>query len=196
MKKILILLIVLPFSCKDATTSNISNALDIEQDTLAASNLQDNIDQSVIDIWQDYLKEHPEFKSDRMPESWFFHNNEADANRLAELVLKGKKKASSGLYYMYKAANVGLPAIGTKHIITDFSGKAKAIIQTTKVDTIPFNKISEAYAALDMGTDIEPLDAWKKAHWEFFSSVFNENNTVPTENMLVVCEWFEMVYKQ
>nr|WP_299779746.1 hypothetical protein [uncultured Formosa sp.] len=40
-------------------------------------------------------------------------------------------------------------------------------METMKVDTIPFNLISIEYTQLDMGTDIEPLQKWKKAHWDF-----------------------------
>jgi uncharacterized protein YhfF len=68
-----------------------------------------------------------------------------------------KKQAGSNLYYFYKEANADLPKIGTKSIVTDFDGKARAIIEIKKVDTISFNQISKAYAPLDMGMHIEPL---------------------------------------
>ncbi len=87
-----------------------------------------------------------------------------------------------------------MPKIGAKQIITDFEGKAQAVIETTKVDTIPFNKISVAYAELDMGTTVEPLKKWQKAHWDFFSSVLTEFGEKPTEEMLVVCESFEIIW--
>ncbi|MDB2606672.1 ASCH domain-containing protein, partial [Zobellia sp.] len=113
---------------------------------------------------------------------------------LAELVANGKKQAGSGLYTWYQDANADLPKTGMKHIITDFDGKAQAIIEIIKVDTIPFNEISETYAAMDMGTEIEPLKKWKKAHWEFFTSTMKERKKEPTENMLVVCEYFETIW--
>lgn len=147
-------------------------------------------------MWGNFTESNPEFKNEEMPESWFFHNNEYDANRLAELILNGKKKAGSGLYFWYEEANADLPKIGTKHIITDFSGKARAIIEIKKVDTIPFNRISEDYAEMDMGTKIEPLKKWKKAHWDFFETALKESREQPTEEMLVVCERFETVWPE
>ena len=152
------------------------------------------IDPSVQEMWESFTQSNAEFKEEEQPESWFFHDNEEDANRLAELVLKGKKQAGSGLYSWYAEANADLPSVGTKHIITDFDGTARAIIQIKKVDTIPFNEISEAYAALDMGTTVEPLQKWKKAHWDFFASTMKESEQEPTEDMLVVCEYFETVW--
>ena len=155
---------------------------------------KDGIDSTVYEMWTDFSESNPEFKDDEIPESWFFHNNENDANRLGELVASGKKKAGSGLYLWYEEAKANLPAIGTKHIITDFDGKAKAIIEITKVDTIPFNQISKEYAAMDMGTEIESLVKWKKAHWDFFAKAMEESGEKPTEEMLVVCERFEKIW--
>ncbi|PRX56455.1 ASCH domain-containing protein [Flagellimonas meridianipacifica] len=145
-------------------------------------------------MWKDYTESNPRAENEQIPESDFFHNNREDANRLAELTLKGKKKASSGLYRLYKQYNVDLPSVGAIQIITDFDGKAKAIIKNVSVDTIPFNKISKEYAELDMGTDIEPLKKWKKAHWDFFENFLKESGEKPTEEMLIVCVRFEKVW--
>lgn len=155
---------------------------------------ENGIDQSVSELWESYTSSNPQFKNEEMPEAWYFHDNREDANRLATLVVKGKKKASSGLYAWYKEANVDLPKLGRKHIITDFDGKAKAIIEIKKVDTIPFNKISAAYAEMDMGTNIEPLKKWQKAHWDFFSGALKESGKSPSEEMLIVCESFETIW--
>lgn len=57
---------------------------------------------------------------------------------------------------------------------------AKAIIEIKKVDTIPFNQISREYAQMDMGTKIEPLKKWRKAHWNFFKKVMEEDGKMPT----------------
>lgn len=190
MKKLTIILILILVSCKSETKTEITSETKMDSEM----NTENKVDQSVIDMWQLYTNAHPEFKNDDMPESWYFHNNKTDANRLADLVVSGKKKAGSGLYSMYQKYEADLPIVGTKHIVTNFSGKAQAIIKIVKVDTIPFNKITKDYAALDMGTDIEPLQKWRKAHWDFFSSVFEDSKEKPTENMLVVCEWFETIW--
>ncbi|WP_299116012.1 ASCH domain-containing protein [uncultured Winogradskyella sp.] len=174
MRNVVIILLLALLSCKGETESEI--------------------DQSVYNMWDDFTKANPEFKQEELPESWFFHNNKIDANRLAQLVVSGKKQADSGLYAWYKAANADLPSVGAKHIITNFEGKAQAIIQIKKVDTIPFNKISETYAKMDMGTNISALKKWKKAHWDFFSQTLEESGNKPTENMLVVCESFETIW--
>lgn len=71
-------------------------------DSKAEGSTETKIDPTVYKMWYDYSQAHPEAKSDGMPESWFFHDNQKDANRLAKLVIIGKKRASSGLYKWYE----------------------------------------------------------------------------------------------
>ena len=178
MRHLTIILFLILVSCKSETKS------------------ENEIDKTVYEMWNNYTRSNSEFKNNEIPESWYFHNNKDDANRLAKLTLNGKKRAGSSLYALYQKYNVDLPKVGTKQIITDFDGKALAIIETKKVDTIPFHKISKDYAEMDMGTKIDPLKKWKKAHWDFFASVMEESGEKPTEEMLIVCEMFEIIWPE
>ena len=186
--KIILLLFIGTLSCKTETKkeSNIITESKIE--------LENKVEKTVLELWNDFIKVNPNFKESDIPESDFFHNNKFDADRLAQLILIGKKKASSGLFILYKQYNIDLPKIGAMKIVTDYNGGAKAIIKTTHVDTIPFYKISDEYAQLDMGTSAEPLKKWKKAHWDFFSEFLKENDGKMDEKMLVVCEKFETIW--
>jgi len=194
MKCLTIILFLIFISCKNE--SKTKPEIQTETQTETETESENVIDESVSEMWNNYIEANPELKDEEIPESDFFHNNREDANRLAELTLNGKKKASSGLYSLYKQYNVDLPKVGTKQIVTDFDGKAKAIIENTSVDTIPFNEISKDYAELDMGTDVDPLEKWKKAHWDFFESFLKENGEKPTEDMLVVCVRFETIWPE
>lgn len=186
MKQLTIFLFLFLISCKTETKTEIK-----PQEEVVTKN---GIDKTVYEMWNSFTESNPKFKKDELPDAQFFHDNEKDAYRLAELIVSGKKKAGSGLYLWYKEANADLPKAGTKLIVTDFNGKAQAIIETKKVDTIAFNKVSKEYAILDMGTAIEPLKKWKKAHWEFFANAMEQNGQKPTKEMLVVCEWFETIW--
>lgn len=190
MRHLTIILFLILISCKTDKKTEINAQVETEKELVT----ENGIDKTVYEMWNNFTDSNPEFKKDELPDSDFFHDNEKDANRLAELIINGKKKASSGLYIWYKEANADLPKIGTKLIVTDFNGKARAIIETKKVDTIPFNQISKDYAESDMGTNIEPLEKWKKAHWEFFTNALEQNGQKPTDEMLVVCERFEKIW--
>jgi len=150
---------------------------------------------AVESMWTNFKKAHPEVQEEQ-PESYFFHDNKKDADRLAKLILDGKKKAGSGLYLWYEEAKAPLPEVGTKIIVTNFKGIPQAIIETTKVDTIPFNKVSSNYAQMDMGTEIDALNKWKKAHWDFFANAMEESGEQPTETMLIVCERFKTIWPE
>ncbi|VXA91542.1 ASCH domain-containing protein [Maribacter litoralis] len=192
MRHISIFLFLILVGCKNETKNKTE--IGTENQSEITTVIENGIDQSVSEMWNDFVQSNPEFKNDEIPESDFFHNNEKDANRLAKLTLNGKKRASSGLYSLYEQYNADLPTVGIKQIVTDFNGNAKAIIENVSVDTIPFNKISKEYAAMDMGTDIEPLKKWKKAHWDFFESFLKESGKKPTEEMLVVTVEFEKIW--
>ncbi len=47
---------------------------------------------------------------------------------------------------------------------------------------------------MDMGTAIEPLKKWEKAHWDFFANAMEQSGEKPTEEMLIVCERFETIW--
>ena len=192
MRHISIFLFLILVGCKNETKNKTEIGTENQSEMMTET--EDGIDQSVSEMWNKFIQLNPEFKNDEIPESDFFHNNEKDANRLAELTLTEKKRASSGLYSLYEQYNADLPSIGTKQIVTDFNGKAKAIIENVSVDIIPFNKISKEYAELDMGTDIEPLGKWKKAHWEFFENFLKESGGKPTEEMLIVAVEFKKIW--
>jgi len=192
MRPLTIVLFLFLISCKTETKNETKSQVETEK----VVETENRIDKSVYEMWNNFTESNSEIKKDELPESDFFHNNRKDANRLAELTVHGKKKASSGLYILYKQYNVDLPKVGNKQIITDFDGKAKAIIETKRVDTIPFNKITKEYAELDMGTNIEPLEKWKKAHWDFFESFMKESGEKPTEDMLIVCQRFETIWTE
>ena len=180
---LLLLLLLVLISCKPEPKNEATKETAVED--------------SVSQMWEDYTASNPEFKKDEIPEFWFFHDNKADADRLANLTLNGKKTAmTSGLYVWYEEVGAELPSIGTKHIVTNFEGGAQAIIEITQVDTIPFNQLPKEYAAMDMGTSGESLEKWRKAHWKFFSKIMEENGEQPSEDMLIVFEQFKTIWPE
>lgn len=118
-----------------------------------------------------------------------FGNTKKEADYLANLILAGKKKATSSLYESYKAKNKFLPKKGNKVIVKDSKGKEKCIIQITKVSTRPFNKITKAFAKKE-GEGNLSLSYWKKTHKKFFAKRLKRLNKKFDEKILVVCEEF------
>lgn len=151
---------------------------------------------SVIEMWERYRALAKETSCDinNAYTSWYFDNNEKDANELAELVLNGTKKATASLYELYEIENEELPKVGDLSIITNWDGIAQCIIQTTNIEIVPYKDVTEEFAATE-GEGDKSLAYWKKAHWNYFSSEMKKIGMEPNEDMLVVCEKFEVVYK-
>ncbi|VUD69400.1 hypothetical protein TDB9533_04767 [Thalassocella blandensis] len=126
--------------------------------------------------------------------SWYFCDNEHDANELVELVVKGKKRATASVFELYEKENEKVPTVGKHSVITDWYGQARCVIKTTHVNLVSFNEVSETYASKEGEGDLS-LEYWKKVHWECFGRDMESHNLIPRESMLIVCEEFEVVFK-
>ena len=124
-------------------------------------------------------------------DEWAFGS---DADKLADLVCKGIKTATSSAYALYEIEGESLPGVGEYSVILDSKGDAKCVIKTTKVYVAPFDMISETHAYKE-GEGDKSLDYWREVHRDFFTSSLAEAGLAFTEQMDVVCEEFEVVYK-
>ena len=152
-------------------------------------------DKSVIKLWNNFIQNRTEFENFFMPKSWYFCDNERDANECAELVVKHIKQATSTSMWWYETYNYPIPEIGDLNIITDWNGKAKAIIRTILVEKIPFKEITEEYAKIE-GEGDKSLHYWKKVHWDYYTREMKSQNASPTKNMIIVCERFKTIWPE
>ncbi|SHI76124.1 ASCH domain-containing protein [Lutispora thermophila] len=152
--------------------------------------------ESVKRMWEEYLSSEGEKPSatDRKYSAWHFCDNREDADELAQLVVQGIKRATASLYLSYEADNQELPKVGDYSIITDWDGIAQCIVRTEKVDILPFKDVTAEFAALE-GEGDKSLEYWRDCHWRYFSREIRPLGKEPSEDMLVVCEEFEVVYK-
>lgn len=153
--------------------------------------------ESVIKMWKDYLFSlgEDEKQTEKKYSAWYFCDNEQDADELAQLVLEGTKKATASLFDIYEfEKDQPLPQKGDHNIITNWQGEAVCIIKTTNVEVVPFKYVTEEFARTE-GEGDKSLEYWKNAHWHYFSRETKKIGKEPDENMLVVCEKFEVVHK-
>jgi len=151
------------------------------------------VDSSVINIWNNFIVNHPEFKGKSIPNSWHFCNEEKDANECAQLVIQGVKKATSPFLWWFEKTNQTLPKIGDLNIVTDWNGLAKAIIETTQVDQLPFNQITDYHAKIE-GEGDQSLAFWKMVHWDYYTREMAPFGETPTQEMIIVFEQFKTVF--
>ncbi len=150
---------------------------------------------TVKEMWKKYLSTIGENinNTSKTYESWYFCNNEKDANELAELVKKGIKKATASLHCLYEIENETIPKVGDYIIITNWNGIAQCVIHITNINIIPFKNVTQAFAAKE-GEGDKTLSFWRKVHRKFFTLGLKEYSKKFSEDMLVVCEEFEVVY--
>lgn len=124
-------------------------------------------------------------------QSWAFG---AASDELAGLVLRGIKTGTASAFPLYEAENEALPKAGDYSVILDSKNEAVCIIKTTKVTIVPFREVSEEHAGKE-GEGDGSLEYWRKVHVEFFIKEMSETGKLFHEDMPVVCEEFELVYR-
>ncbi|NQH33369.1 ASCH domain-containing protein [Streptococcus suis] len=139
-------------------------------------------------LWQEYLTVNPQAGPE--PEAWAFG---AVPDELADLVARGIKTATSSAYPLYELEGEEIPQTGGYDIILDSQGNSICIIETTKVYVTPFSQVTEEHAFKE-GEGNRSLSYWRQVHEELFTIWLEEAGQAFSEDMLVVCEEFELVY--
>lgn len=147
-------------------------------------------------MWNAYLASINETVDDteKTYDAWSFGIGKEMANELAELVVEGKKTATASLHYLYELEGEVIPNIGDHSIILDGEGIAECVIKTVAVDIIPFNQVTAEFAQKEGEGDLS-LKYWREGHRDFFTEELKTYEKSFEEDMLVVCEQFEVVLK-
>ena len=124
-------------------------------------------------------------------EKWHFELTEKACNDLLDLVLNGKKKATSGSLLGYQIEGEEIPKEGGMSVITDWDGNPRCVIRTTGVRVIPFKNVTFDTAKLE-GED-ETLESWREKHRAFFREEGKQMRYCFSEDMDIVFEEFEIV---
>lgn len=143
-------------------------------------------------LWEKFKKINPNAPENY--EAWAFGDSEKMADELAQLVVNGRKTATASNYSLYKE-NESLPYTGLHNVILDGNGKAVAVVQTTSVEIVPFDEVSEEHAYLE-GEGDRTLEFWREVHEDFFKKEFKEVKQTFHNKIPVVCERFKLLYKK
>ncbi|WP_096187694.1 ASCH domain-containing protein [Evansella halocellulosilytica] len=136
--------------------------------------------------WNDYWKDQ------KMPghvSAWQFG---ADPDQLAQLVIDGIKTATCSAYVFYEKENEPLPKNDEYSIILNRKDEPAAIIKNVEVSVIPMNEVSEEFAVAE-GEGDRTYRYWWDVHEQFFRSELRKLGVEFSEDMLLVCERFELI---
>lgn len=148
-------------------------------------------DMNTEEIWSKYRQFDPQAAS---YEAWSFCGGGEAGDRLAELVLEGKKTATASAYQLYMVEEAPLPSVGGLSIILRSNGEAACIIETTDVRVCRFCEVTPEHANNE-GEGDRSLEYWRTVHQECFSKELEANGLRFDEDMLVVCETFRIVFR-
>lgn len=123
-----------------------------------------------------------------------FGDDPALANHLADLVLAGRKRATAGALWSYKAEGLEPPTPGALSIITRWDGTPACVIEAVDVQVVPFNLVSAEFAAAE-GDGDGSLAQWRSTHQAFFERECRAADRQFDEQMPVVCVCFRVVYR-
>lgn len=129
---------------------------------------------------EDLKKRYPEAASFR------FGDGATLCASLIQLVREGKKTASCGALHDYMDDGDEMPLVGRCDIALNWDGTPELVIKTVSVEIKRFRDVDEELALLEGEND--SLAGWRSDHQAFF-----ERNGGFDEEMLLVCERFEVV---
>jgi uncharacterized protein YhfF len=146
-------------------------------------------------FWQRYLAslrpEHPHRAL--QPDAFAFGGGGALADELAELVLAGRKRATTSLPIEFAADGDPLPEVGSLSIVLAGDGRPVAIIERTQVFERAFDEVDAAYAAVE-GEGDGGLAGWRADHAEYFEGVCARLGGCFDGRAPVICQVFRVVW--
>jgi len=130
-------------------------------------------------------KEKGEF-ADRGYNFLGFGKDQNLSDRLINLIIKGRKRATSSLYNKEKK----LPNVDSYGIVLNHQNDPCCLVQYTGFDIKPFSKIGLEFAEED-GETTGDLQVWADERRNYFKKKGARFN----ESSLVLCEKFRLVFK-
>ncbi|MBE7124090.1 ASCH domain-containing protein [Bacillus cereus] len=111
---------------------------------------------------------------------------------LAQLVIDGIKTATCSGHIFYELENESLPKTNDYSIILNSQDEPIAIIRTIEVTVTPMNEVTEEFAIAEGEGDLT-YNYWRDSHIQFFTKELHELGLGFSEDMLLVCERFELI---
>lgn len=148
-------------------------------------------DTTIRTFWEAYLEtleeDHPH-KVQAVPEAWSFGDDSEMADELGRLVQLGVKTATCCRYLGENLVEEAGPSV-----IVDGRGQPLCVVETVEVTVRRFRDV-DAQFAWDEGEGDRSLAHWRDAHWRFFTREATREGYEVSEEMLLQCERYRVLY--
>ena len=111
--------------------------------------------------------------------------------QLIGLVLAGRKRATAGLLAQYEAEGEPIESVGERLAVLDNRGSSVATIEITRVETLRFDEVPDAFALAEGEGDRNAAE-FRAGHLRFWS----DSGESVTDATLVVTLYFDLVEPQ
>ena len=109
------------------------------------------------------------------------------ADEGAVLILNGVKTLTSSAFWNYPDGKI--PFVGALSVLVDGAGRPRGIVETTRVEIMPFQAINE-----DMAQDYgRTADWWRRVMGEFYQTSATRHGAAFTDDTALIWEWFVVV---
>ena len=116
------------------------------------------------------------------------------ADELGTLIAQGLKTATCASVWEWEAEGNPIPPVGLITIVLDGRGEPLCIIEAVEMTIRKYNEVDADFAHAEGEGDLS-LNYWRAAHRNFFSRVLPKIGKEFSEEMLLVCERFKVIYK-
>ena len=149
---------------------------------------------NVQDFWKAFVAQSGSISDERFYEAFAFGDSKELANSLADLVMRGVKRATAGSLWSFELENKALPKPGDLSVVTDWDGNPLCVIETVSVDIVPFEEVSAEFAATE-GEGDGSLEFWRQGHTSYFTRECARIGRTFSVCMPIACEKFKVVFK-
>ena len=147
--------------------------------------------QEVLDFWEKVRKETG--IKGAFTDAYGIGDTPELKQELLNLILDGKKRASTSLVKESKIESWPEPEVGQYNIILDDSDMPAAVIRTVSIRRCRFSDVDEEHAYWE-GEDERTLDSYIREHTKYYTRRGAALGFEFTPDMEVILDRFELVY--
>ena len=145
--------------------------------------------------WNNFRSQHPEVTTNKHDDFALGFPGDIETNdELAQLIKDGTKTATSSALDLYAITGEVMPKTGAYSIILNGHDQPVCIIKEIEVKSCPLMEVSAEHA-YNEGEGPRTLEHWRQVHINFFKKEYTDLGKEFHDNIPVLCEKFEVVYK-
>jgi len=146
--------------------------------------------------WQKFLStlpaDSPYHSQSYIAEGW--GDSPKMADELGTLIAQGTKTGTCSAVWEWEAEGESIPEKGLVTIVLDGKDESLCIVETTEVTIRNYNEVDADFARAEGEGDLS-LEYWRKAHKNFFSRTLPKIGKEFSEEIPLVCERFQVIFK-